>query len=368
MLKKNSLSFILFIFVLLCFPIHAFADEEIKVLLDGKEVEFSGEKPSYDPKTKQFNIPMYFMPKGKDTEIQWDPEQKTLFINTIKKEHYLLKEATGKGVKVAVIDSGISPHPDLTIVDGVNFVDETKSYHDDNNHGTMVAGIIASKEIGIAPDVELYALKVLDHEARGYAHDIVTAVEWAIENDMDILNISIVLDDEYKPLNKVIQQAIEKGIIVIASAGNTGEEVTSPASIDGVISVGALNSDMRTRASFSSHIGRVDFYTKGTNIYSTNRHGSYEGGWWGTSFSAPYVTGIFSLYKEAFPYATAEELIEIVRANAKEIVPNSNMWIPEKPKYRYDTVDIPHFINGEKTTMKKRVLIPLRNVETVPSA
>lgn len=197
----------------------------------------------------------------------------------------------------------------------------------------MVAGIIAGKKYGVAPDVELYSLKVLDQNARGYGDDIADAVDWAIENDIDIINMSIIMDSEDYWLNRAIKRAIEHGIVVIACADNNGSYVTNPASLDGVISVGSLNADWKTRSSFSSHIGKVDYYARGNQIRSTNRLGSYDSGWYGTSFSAPYVTGIFALYKEAFPESTAEQLKEIVYNNAKPASYNSPYLVPQKPQY-----------------------------------
>ncbi|PLS19234.1 hypothetical protein CVD28_02150 [Bacillus sp. M6-12] len=256
-----------------------------------------------------------------------------------KEEPGLLKEATGKGVKVAIMDSGISAHSDLTIAGGKNFVDSNASYADGHGHGTIVAGIVAGKKYGLAPDVELYSLRVLDNNNRGWGYMMVNAIDWAIENDIDIINMSIIMDTEDYYLNQAIKKALEHGIILVACAGNNGGNVTNPASLDGVISVGALNSDWKTRAYFSSYIGKVDYMAQGANIYSTNRFGSYDSGWNGTSFSAPYVTGIFALYKEAFPNATAQELKELVLKQSKSVDGQPDWKIPQKPKYTTKLVD-----------------------------
>lgn len=268
-------------------------------------------------------------------------------INHTSKEGvvYLSEEPTGKGVKVAVIDSGISKHPDLNVVGGKNFVgtsilyrnkntfNASVSYQDDSGHGTNVAGIIAGKKTGIAPDVELYSLKVLNSEGLGFSSWIAKAVDWSIENDMDIINMSTTIDSDISYLTTSITKAIDHGIIVISSAGNNGSTVMKPASIEGVISVGALNEELLDKAYFSAYIGKIDYMAKGSNVHSTSLLGAYVDGLYGTSFSAPYVTGIFALYKEAFPEATAEELKEIVSANAKVMTTNPEWKIPQKPSY-----------------------------------
>lgn len=94
---------------------------------------------------------------------------------------------TGKGVKVAVLDSGINTHhEDLIVAGGVSFVDYTTSYDDDYGHGTHVAGIIGAQNndigvVGVAPDSDLYAVKVLDSHGVGYLSDVIAGIDWAVE-------------------------------------------------------------------------------------------------------------------------------------------------------------------------------------------
>lgn len=105
-------------------------------------------------------------------------------------------DITGKNVKVGIIDSGINPHKDLKVSGGINIVGNNGNYYDDYGHGTKVAGIIAALDnsygiIGVAPDVELYSIKVLKSNGKGSISDVVAGIEWAIENDIDI---PVVLD------------------------------------------------------------------------------------------------------------------------------------------------------------------------------
>jgi len=111
---------------------------------------------------------------------------------------------TGAGVKVAVIDTGIDDdHPDLAanIGGGVNFVPKGRKldpakWNDDNGHGTHVAGIIAAVDneigvIGVAPEATLYAVKVLDARGSGWLSDVVAGIEWSVDNNMDVINMSL---------------------------------------------------------------------------------------------------------------------------------------------------------------------------------
>jgi subtilisin len=102
-------------------------------------------------------------------------------------------------VKVAIIDTGIDlDHPDLkdNIKGGFNALKKNKPANDDNGHGTHIAGIVAAVDndigvIGMAPDADLYAVKVLDSSGNGYVSDVIEGIDWAINNDIDILNMSV---------------------------------------------------------------------------------------------------------------------------------------------------------------------------------
>jgi len=88
----------------------------------------------------------------------------------------------GKNIKIAIFDTGVSPHEDLNITGGISFVDYTNSYNDDNGHGTHVAGIIAARNnrigiIGAAPDAEIYAVKILNHNGGGNYSGIIKGIE-----------------------------------------------------------------------------------------------------------------------------------------------------------------------------------------------
>ncbi len=224
---------------------------------------------------------------------------------------------TGKNVKVAVIDSGISEHEDLTIENGVSMVDYTDSYADDNGHGTYVAGIIGAKNnnigiVGVATDSKLYAVKVLDSNGEGYLSDVMAGVDWAIQNEMDIINLSLGGGKSSPLLESMINKAVNQNILVVAAAGNDGtatggeNNVSYPARYEYVIAVGAINQN-RQRATFSSTGEAVELAAPGENILSTDNNGSYNRVK-GTSFATPFVSGVAALMKEIEPNLTAAQL------------------------------------------------------------
>ena len=158
----------------------------------------------------------------------------------------------GEGIKIAVIDTGVDHlHPDLfgfgpggKIVGGYNFVDESKMPVDTNGHGTEVSGIIASdgQLSGIAPKASIFAYKVSDDGENVSSDLIIKAVNKAIEDDVDIINISLGVNRTNSKIDDVVSKATQNGILVVAAAGNDGpglETIGSPGQSSDAITVGA---------------------------------------------------------------------------------------------------------------------------------
>lgn len=220
---------------------------------------------------------------------------------------------TGKGIKIAVIDTGIANHPDLDIAGGVAFTDYTGSYIDDEGHGTHVAGIIGAKNndigtVGIAPEASLYAVKVLDYNGEGWGSDTIRGIDWAIKNNMDIANLSLGGPTYNATYEYIINQAyFEKGLLIAAAAGNDGKaSVDYPAKYLGAIAVGAVNQSL-SRAGFSNTGNELEVTAPGVNVMSTCLNNNYEY-MSGTSMSTPYVSGNLALLKQRYPNMTSQQL------------------------------------------------------------
>ncbi len=234
-------------------------------------------------------------------------------IDLIGAEKAWLEGYTGKGIKVAIIDTGISNHSELTIVGGVSTVEYTESFQDDHGHGTHVAGVIAGKRndtgiVGVSPDAKLYAIKALDENGEGNLSDVLEGIEWAINNGMDIINLSFGMDEIDSSLEEMVNKAYEAGILIVGASGNNGRanSVMYPAKYENVIGVSAVDGRLNI-ASFSSTGAEVEFSAPGYNIISTFINGSY-GVASGTSQAAPHVAGMLALLKEKYPAFTHVEL------------------------------------------------------------
>lgn len=240
---------------------------------------------------------------------------------------------TGKGVKIGVIDSGIyMDHPDLHIAGGVSFIPDSPTFNDDVGHGTHVAGIISALDndfgaIGVAPDAELYAIKVMDKHGYGNQSDVAAGIEWAIAHDLDMINLSITSSQQSVILEKMIEKAANHGILLIAAAGNIKKhpqsyaDVLYPARLASVIAVGSTNS--KNHLSIFSYIGpSLELVAPGESIYSTYLPvGGREPFIYadGTSMAAPFVTGVAALYKEAYPNLPNKELRNLLQTTARDL-------------------------------------------------
>lgn len=225
----------------------------------------------------------------------------------------------GYGVNVAVIDTGIYyTHPDLNdnYKGGYDFVNNDDDPMDDNGHGTHCAGIIAAVDndigvIGVAPEANLYALKILDSTGRGSSSNLIAAIEWAIDthgndgnnsNDIQIISMSLGSDSGTPALDSICTAAYDSGILLVAAAGNdydasVSNTVDYPGGYGSVIAVAATDSADQ-RAYFSSTGPAVELAAPGIGIlstYWTRRLRSIYETLSGTSMACPHVAGTAAL-------------------------------------------------------------------------
>ena len=253
--------------------------------------------------------------------LQWN-------LKTIGMEEAWRSGLTGKGVVVAIVDSGLS---DTTmdidksrILPGKNCVGGT-GVTDTIGHGTFIAGIIgATKDnhvgiAGIAPGVTIAPIKsyaTSDTDFAALTAGIYAAVD---EYHCDILNISAGDPVIVPEVQAAIQHAVDEGVIIVAAAGNSGDnELVYPASYDGVISVSSVDKDL-IRSVTSNKNDHVFVAAPGVGVYSLGRLPGTVTLSSGTSFAAPVVAGVAALLKEAWPQMTPNDFMEILKVSCKDL-------------------------------------------------
>jgi subtilisin family serine protease len=268
--------------------------------------------------------------------------------------------STGAGIKVAVIDTGIDKdHVDLVanIAGGVNFVSKpawkpanSDNWDDDNGHGTHVAGTIAAEQngvgvVGVAPDASLYGVKVLDRNGSGYLSTVIQGIQWAVDNDMDVINMSLGSSSDVQALHDAVDAAYDAGVVVVAAAGNSGDgdgatnEVSYPAKYSSVIAVAATASDYST-PSWSSEGEEVEVAAPGVDILSTWNNGGYNT-ISGTSMASPHTAGVVALMLSDSPGMSPAQVRSTLQSTADDLgAPGHDVF------YGYGLVDAQEAVTG----------------------
>lgn len=259
-------------------------------------------------------------------------------------------KATGKGVVVAVLDTGVNlDHPDLAgrFEEGRNAVSfvEGLSVLDRNGHGTHCAGVIAGparsaggKRYGVAPEVDLMVGKVLDDIGSGWDDDILEGIDWAVDRGARVISMSL---GSSRAVNGAAAEAYETvaetlfktspGILLLAAAGNSSERparispVENPAACPSVFAVAACDRQLQA-AWFSCgrlDFARVDVTGPGVGVYSAylgRRYAILDG----TSMATPHAAGIAALHLQLNPALTATQLIQALTGSAVELSPEDD--------------------------------------------
>lgn len=259
---------------------------------------------------------------------------------------------TGRGVNIAVLDTGIAPHPDVAdrIVAFQDMVNNRREAYDDNGHGTHVSGIAAGSGAasdgvfkGAAPEAGLVGIKVLDDQGRGSFSDIIRGIQWAVENrdrhNIKVLNLSLggraTRPYREDPVAQALDAAWQAGLVPVVAAGNEGpftQTISTPGHALNVITVGA-DDDKGTLelgddrvASFSSRgptrpdsLVKPDIIAPGVRItapdHATNGYTSKSG----TSMATPLIAGIVAQLMQAHPDAAPDQLKTALTNSARPL-------------------------------------------------
>jgi serine protease len=251
---------------------------------------------------------------------------------------------TGRGVTIAVIDTGIacedfngfSKGTDLNAtrcVDGWNFIRNDAHANDDHGHGTHVAGTIAQTTnngvgaAGLAFGARLMPVKVLDKGGWGTTVDIANGIRWASDHGAQVINLSLGGPRNSKVLEDAVAHARAQGTVVVAAAGNSGGSVGFPGGSTGVIGVSATDPSDKL-ASFSSRGKGVDIAAPGVDVVQqTICDGGKNAceifpGWKGTSMASPHVAGAAALLVGA-GLSDPEAVETALLKSARDVDPSS---------------------------------------------
>ncbi len=285
-------------------------------------------------------------------------------VNAINLSNYRNIRYTGKGITLAILDTGIAPVDDLCypknrIIAFKDFVNGKNEPYDDNAHGTHVAGIAAGnghcsdgKYSGIAPECNIVSIKILDNNGHGNASDVLAGLQWLMDNrekyNIRIANLSIGTIDagSNDPLVRAVEYAWDKGIVMTIAAGNNGPDartVTSPGISKKVITVGASDDHKSStiwgaslvnfsgRGPTSECIVKPDVLAPGADIISclSTSDGISEKRraelklvsehyvrMSGTSMATPVLSGAIALLLEKYPHLKPDDVKYLLKKSA----------------------------------------------------
>ena len=258
-----------------------------------------------------------------DAEVVWGGSQGATAV---------LPGQGGAGARVAVLDTGVDcGHPDLSAgcVYGANFAGFAQPF-DDHGHGTHVAGIIAARAngvgvIGVAPEATVYAVKVLSANGSGSWSAVAAGIDWAVNNGMDVINMSLAGASYSQALADAVAAAQAAGVLVVAAAGNSGccNTVGYPAKLAAAVAVAAVDR-FDVLAGFSSTGPELDVAAPGVAVRATVPTGSCAlcdaSGYLslsGTSMAAPHVAGVGALLMSRG--RTAAEAANLITGTARDL-------------------------------------------------
>ncbi|MBN2386094.1 MAG: S8 family peptidase [Anaerolineales bacterium] len=244
-------------------------------------------------------------------------DQRALPLNN----HYVYNY-TGAGVNAYIIDTGILPtHVDFSGRASVAFdaVGDGQNGIDCNGHGTHVAGTVGGESYGVAKDVTLYAVRVLNCSGSGTTSGVIAGVDWVTAHHIApaVANMSLG-GTASDAIDLAVSNSINSGVLYSVSAGNSRRDACrfSPARVPAALTIGATtNTD--TRASYSNYGTCVDLFAPGSGITSawigsTTATNTISG----TSMASPHVTGVAALYLQAHPTASVAEVSSAIKTNA----------------------------------------------------
>ncbi|UCC64108.1 MAG: S8 family serine peptidase [Anaerolineae bacterium] len=310
---------------------------------DADDVDFTREDfQVYLPFTaKEYAGPM-LLPDDPSFNSQWGLHNVGQVGGTVDADidapHAWAYHTGAPSVIVAIVDSGVDmDHPEFNgrLKAGWDYVNDDSDPDDDNGHGTHVAGIAAATGnngvgvAGVAWQVQIMPVKVLDSDGSGWYSDMISGINYAVTHGAKVINMSLGGTSPSQAMQDAVNNAYQSGVLVVAAVGNCGDwnyiangcsyqdQPLYPAAGDNALAV-ASTTRWDAQSSFSNQGAYVDIAAPGSAIYSTYMGSSYDS-MSGTSMATPFVAGLAGLVYSRYPDYSPDQVAQAIVHNADDL-------------------------------------------------
>ncbi len=261
----------------------------------------------------------------------------------------------GKGVKIAVVDSGVNlaneDFEGASFAPGFNVINDSSDVTDEMGHGTFICGLLAAVRnngkgiAGFCTDATIIPIKCFGASKETSASYLVKSIYKAVDDyGCDVINLSSGMTENIRSLEEAVAYAASKGVIVVASAGNEGNSTLNyPAAYDSTVGVGAVDQNGQI-TSFSQKNRSVFVVAPGAKIVSLSYKSNDTISWDGTSFSAPFVTVAAAILKQYDKSATINDFKEILKTSSVDGGPAGY-----DTSYGYGSLNVANFVSVMKS-------------------
>ncbi|MDH7512604.1 MAG: S8 family peptidase [Clostridiales bacterium] len=329
-------------------PSYTSVEEMVFALNQNPDVEYA--EPNYatrlavTPNDSLFNYQYYLYNSGQEIGPSGSPRGKA---QADIKATAAWEETKGSpDVLIAVIDTGVDLlHPDLKNKihsAGRDFINNDFDATDDHGHGTIVASVAAAETnnkegiAGVAWNSKILPVKVMDQKGEGYYSELISGIMWAVANGASVINLSLGGDEVSDSLRNALKYAYDKGVIIVAAAGNDASSVLYPAAYDSYCLAVAATDYKDERKDWSNFGTQVDVAAPGERVV-----GAVPTWFWGpdsfpyafgtgTSLATPQVAGLAALLKGLKPWLSVDQVMDVIRYSADDVNSSKN---PGKDNY-----------------------------------
>ncbi len=318
-------------------PERTTVEEMVFALSQNPDVEYA--EPNYKtrlcvtPNDKYFDYQYYLRNTGQEIPTEERPRGKK---DADIKATTAWEETKGKAdILIAILDTGVDlSHPDLKTKiysGGRDFINNDFEANDDYGHGTAVASVAAAETdnsegiAGVAWNSKILPVKIMDENGEGVYSDLIAGIKWAVDNRASVVNLSLGGDEPSSGLRDALKYAHDKGVVVVAAAGNDSSAVLYPAAYDDYCLAIAATDYEDKQADWSNFGSQVDVAAPGVSIIcavptwffgpGSNPYGI--GG--GTSLSTPQVAGLAALLKALKPWLSVDQVMDVIRYSADDV-------------------------------------------------